>query len=53
MRLSQALKDERSQYNERHDEVISQQDIARPMLWIWSRHLGNVVMGSPPHPHVT
>ncbi|GBP16996.1 Mariner Mos1 transposase [Eumeta japonica] len=36
MRLSRALKDKRSQYNERHDKVILQHDNARP-------HLGKVV----------
>ena len=30
MRLSRALKDKRSQYNERHDKVILQHDNARP-----------------------
>jgi len=30
MRLSRTLKDKRSQYNERHDEVILQNDTTRP-----------------------
>jgi len=30
MRLSRALKDQRPQYNERHDKVILQHDNARP-----------------------
>jgi len=47
MRLHQALKDKRPQYNEKHNKVILQQDNARSYRKVGQNILGNVEMESP------
>jgi len=51
MRLSRALKDKRSQYNEKHDKVILQHDNARPhVAKIVKTYLETLKWEVLPHP---
>ena len=50
MRLSRALKDKRSQYNERHDKVILQHDNARPHVAKVKTYLETLKWEVLPHP---